>query len=172
MPSFRALLILDMKKIELSNNKILGGVCAGFARLLDIKPIYLRLLAVVAVFFSGGTVILVYIICWIIIPDESETTEEFDKRMHEIYLKKPEEFNKRMREDHLKKPTKKSDLMVVLTLILFGISPIIIGIVAIPFIGAEKAGVFHWLVIFTAPIAGVSLLIYVIIRNINRSRQG
>lgn len=61
-----------MKNIERSNDKILGGVCAGLAGHLDIKPIYLRLLSVLAFFFTGGTVILAYLLCWIIIPIEQK----------------------------------------------------------------------------------------------------
>jgi phage shock protein PspC (stress-responsive transcriptional regulator) len=62
-----------MKKIERSNDKVLGGVCAGLARYLDVDPIYLRLLSVLAVFFTGGTAILVYLLCWIIIPIEQKS---------------------------------------------------------------------------------------------------
>lgn len=61
-----------MKNIERSSSKWLGGVCAGLARHFDINPIYLRLIALLAVFFTGGTAIFVYLICWIIIPGETK----------------------------------------------------------------------------------------------------
>ncbi len=52
------------------NDKILGGVCAGIAEYLEIDPVVVRLIWVIATLFSMGLGILVYIIAWIIIPEE------------------------------------------------------------------------------------------------------
>lgn len=51
------------------NNKVIVGVCSGFARYFDIDPVIVRLIWAVAVFFFG-TGVLLYIICAIIIPAE------------------------------------------------------------------------------------------------------
>ncbi len=51
------------------NDKILGGVCAGIAEYLEIDPVVVRLIWVIATLFSMGLGILVYIIAWIIIPE-------------------------------------------------------------------------------------------------------
>lgn len=49
------------------DNKVIAGVCGGLGEYLNIDPIILRLLFVLAFLFalSGG---LIYIISWIIIP--------------------------------------------------------------------------------------------------------
>ncbi|HTP12536.1 MAG TPA: PspC domain-containing protein [Bacteroidota bacterium] len=49
--------------------KMLGGVCGGLAEYFEVDPVLIRILFVVAV-FVGGSGILAYIICWIIIPEE------------------------------------------------------------------------------------------------------
>ncbi|MFW5746024.1 MAG: PspC domain-containing protein [Nanoarchaeota archaeon] len=54
-----------------SNNKILGGVCAGIANYLDTDPTIIRLIWAILTFFTaiiGGT--LLYLIAWIIMPEE------------------------------------------------------------------------------------------------------
>lgn len=53
--------------------KMIGGVCGGIAEYFDIDPVLIRILFVVAV-FAGGSGILAYIICWIIIPDQPYST--------------------------------------------------------------------------------------------------
>jgi phage shock protein C len=62
-------------------NRVLGGVASGLADYLTIDPIIIRILFVVSVFF-GGIGILLYLIMWIVIPEEklfSETnTNSFD----------------------------------------------------------------------------------------------
>ena len=49
--------------------KMIGGVCGGLGGYFDIDPVIVRILFVVAVFL-GGSGVLAYIICWIIIPEE------------------------------------------------------------------------------------------------------
>jgi phage shock protein C len=52
--------------------KMIGGVCGGIAEYFDIDPVFVRILFVVAV-FAGGSGILAYIICWIVIPQQPYT---------------------------------------------------------------------------------------------------
>lgn len=49
-------------------NKMLGGVCGGIAEYFDIDPTIVRLIWLATVLF-GGTGVLLYIIAWIIIPE-------------------------------------------------------------------------------------------------------
>lgn len=50
-------------------DKRIAGVCGGLARYFDIDPVVVRLLALILlVVFGSG--FLVYLICWIIIPEE------------------------------------------------------------------------------------------------------
>jgi phage shock protein PspC (stress-responsive transcriptional regulator) len=51
-------------------NRILGGVCAGLGEHLDVDPTVIRLIWAVGSVLSIGTGILIYILAWIIIPEE------------------------------------------------------------------------------------------------------
>ncbi len=118
-----------MKNIERSNDKILGGVCAGLARHLDIKPIYLRLLFVLAFFLTGGTVILAYLLCWIIIPKEQKPGRS---QMHDTYS-----IQEEIEEDHsayAKKITSQAKKLLIIG--IFGL----IGCVAGGFLGFNMVG--------------------------------
>ncbi|MER3465593.1 MAG: hypothetical protein C4329_15455, partial [Chitinophagaceae bacterium] len=50
-----------------SNDKILGGVCAGIANYVDMDPTIIRLIFAVLI-FGGGFGFLAYILLWIILP--------------------------------------------------------------------------------------------------------
>ena len=57
------------RKLLRSNDRMLGGVCAGIAEYFDIDPTLLRIgylvLSILSAAFPG---ILIYIILWIIVP--------------------------------------------------------------------------------------------------------
>lgn len=59
-----------MKRLTRSTkDHILGGVCGGIGKYLDIDPVLIRLIWVLFT-FCAGFAILLYIIAWIIIPKE------------------------------------------------------------------------------------------------------
>lgn len=61
-----------MKRLYRSkNDRMLGGVCAGLGGYLDVDPAVIRLIWVVITILSVGTGIIVYILAWIIIPEEN-----------------------------------------------------------------------------------------------------
>ena len=47
---------------------VLAGVCAGIGDYFDVDPVLVRLLVVVLFFMSAGSVVIAYIIAWIIMP--------------------------------------------------------------------------------------------------------
>ena len=51
------------------DDRVIGGVCAGLGRYLGIDPVLLRIAFVVLAIAGGGGVIL-YIVGWILIPEE------------------------------------------------------------------------------------------------------
>ncbi len=60
-----------MKRLYRSKkDRMLGGVCAGLGEHLDVDPTIIRLVWVVLTVFSMGTGVIVYILAWIIIPEE------------------------------------------------------------------------------------------------------
>ena len=51
------------------NGKMIAGVCAGIAIYFDIDPTIVRIIYVL-MFFMLGTGILLYLILWLVIPQE------------------------------------------------------------------------------------------------------
>ena len=51
-----------------SNDRVLGGVCAGIAEYLDFDPVAVRLGYVFLTFFTAFAGIPFYILAWIIMP--------------------------------------------------------------------------------------------------------
>lgn len=60
---------MDGKKLTRSNNKMLGGVCAGLAEYLGLDPTIVRVVWVLMVLFAGFGILL-YIILWLIMPKQ------------------------------------------------------------------------------------------------------
>jgi len=57
-----------------TKNEMLAGVCAGIAKYFDIDPTVIRLIWVV-ITLAGGSGLIAYIICALIIPEEPDFTE-------------------------------------------------------------------------------------------------
>lgn len=51
------------------DDRVIGGVCSGLGRYLGVDPVLLRIAFVVLAIAGGGGVIL-YIVGWILIPEE------------------------------------------------------------------------------------------------------
>ena len=66
-----------MKRLYRSKNeRMLGGVCAGLGEHFDIDPTVIRLVWAVITVLSIGTGVVVYIIAWILIPEEESGSSE------------------------------------------------------------------------------------------------
>ena len=67
--------MIDMKNKKLyrsTNNKMLSGVCAGFADFIGIDPTIVRVIyALVSFFTCGFPGVIVYIMLAIIIPEDN-----------------------------------------------------------------------------------------------------
>ncbi len=60
-----------MKRLFRSKkDRMLGGVCAGLGEHLDVDPTVIRLIWAVVTVLSMGTGLIVYLLAWIIIPEE------------------------------------------------------------------------------------------------------
>lgn len=60
-----------MKRLYRSKkDRILGGVCAGLGEHLDVDPTVIRLIWAVVSVLSVGTGVIIYVLAWIIIPEE------------------------------------------------------------------------------------------------------
>jgi len=56
-----------MKKLRLSTNKKLLGVCGGIAETYDIDPTVVRLVTVLLGLITAGAAVLIYIIAWFVL---------------------------------------------------------------------------------------------------------
>ncbi len=69
-----------------TDNKYVAGVSAGLAHYLSIDPIWVRLLWIVLTFGSGGGVILLYGLLWILLPEANTTAQKLDMRGEAINI--------------------------------------------------------------------------------------
>lgn len=60
---------MESKRLYRSRkDRVLGGVCGGLGDYLNIDPVIIRIVLVFMIFTVGG--ILIYLIAWILIPNE------------------------------------------------------------------------------------------------------
>ncbi len=52
------------------SDRVFAGVCGGFGQQYGIDPVLLRILLVVLAVFTGGAFVIVYVVAWILIPEE------------------------------------------------------------------------------------------------------
>ncbi len=53
-----------------SQNGMLWGVCAGLAKHLNVDTVWVRLGAILGLFFTGPVMVVIYIIMAIVLPEE------------------------------------------------------------------------------------------------------
>ncbi len=56
------------KKLTRSNERMIGGVCAGLAEYIDIDPTVFRAIYAILTVFTCFSGIIIYIILWLIMP--------------------------------------------------------------------------------------------------------
>jgi phage shock protein PspC (stress-responsive transcriptional regulator) len=64
------------KLLRDKKRKLLGGVCAGFGHYFNIDPVWPRLLFALLVLGSYGSLLIIYIILWIVLPASEELEDE------------------------------------------------------------------------------------------------
>jgi phage shock protein PspC (stress-responsive transcriptional regulator) len=131
------------------DNRVLGGVCAGLGAYLNIDPIIIRLAFFILFWFSGGTLLLVYFLFWIVVPRAKNSAQRLEMRGEDVNIENikktiKDEFQdvkesyKRFRSsDSYDKGRKKLDeIWVVLAAILRIALKVLIVIIGLGFIVA------------------------------------
>ncbi|MEU4739720.1 PspC domain-containing protein [Actinosynnema sp. NPDC023658] len=60
-----------VKKLRRSrDDKMLAGVCGGVAKLLGVDAALVRILLVAATLFGFGAGAVLYLACWLLVPEE------------------------------------------------------------------------------------------------------
>ena len=67
---------MEKKLYRSTTDKKIAGVCGGFARYFDVDPTLVRVLLILFCLL-GGSGVLFYIICAVIIPEEPAGTEGY-----------------------------------------------------------------------------------------------
>lgn len=67
---------MEKKLQRSSTDKVIAGVCGGLGKYFDIDPVIFRV-AFVALFLLAGNGILVYLILWLIMPEEPASAVDF-----------------------------------------------------------------------------------------------
>lgn len=68
-----------VKKFYLDGDRaIVAGVCAGIGHYFRIDPLWVRIIFIASLIFTGGTSAIVYVLLWILIPKAVTTTEKLE----------------------------------------------------------------------------------------------
>ncbi len=68
------------------DDKMLGGVCSGLAAYLDWDVTLLRILFLVILICGWGTLIPIYIVCWLVVPEARTAAEKLNMRGEAVTL--------------------------------------------------------------------------------------
>lgn len=52
------------------SDRMLGGVCGGLAKYVNIDPTIIRVITALGFFVTGSILFWVYVVLWIVIPEE------------------------------------------------------------------------------------------------------
>lgn len=63
-----------IKKLYRSDNRVIAGVCAGFAEYMDFDPVAVRLGYAALTLLTAFSGVLFYIVAWIIMPPKNSLT--------------------------------------------------------------------------------------------------
>jgi phage shock protein C len=61
---------MNTQFVRSKSDRMIGGVCGGIARYFNIDPVIVRLVFVLSVFL-GGVSPLIYVLLWIVMPEEA-----------------------------------------------------------------------------------------------------
>lgn len=112
---------MENRLIRRLQDRIIGGVCGGLARYLNIEVVLVRLFFVVFT-LVGGIGPLVYIILWIIVPSEEQVGANTGSAYSvdgEVIKERAENFKDEFVE-MVNRPDKKTGLYIGVALILVG----------------------------------------------------
>jgi phage shock protein PspC (stress-responsive transcriptional regulator) len=101
---------MEKRLYRSETDRMLAGVCAGFAEYFNIDPAVVRIVFLLFVFWGGGGV-LAYIICWIVIPTESSAESDSEEIIKENSQEIKETVSKTAKglKTEIKSDTKKEE---------------------------------------------------------------
>ena len=79
-----------------TENAVLGGVCSGLGIYLNVNTVLLRLMFFL-LFWFGGSGILLYILCWIIVPEARTAAQRLEMEGEDVTI---DNIEKKVREEY------------------------------------------------------------------------
>lgn len=129
-------------------DSMIGGVAGGISEHLQVDPVWIRLLFVISIFFDGIG-ILVYLILWIVIPENPSHKNKNQNNLEE----KKEEIVENIENNNNKQINKKQNSQ---SRILIGTLMIFIGVI---FLFQEYLKLLQWKVIFSLLIISLGIIL-------------
>lgn len=71
-----------MRKLVRSKDKVFGGVCAGIADFFKWDVRLLRLIWVVLSIVGVGSLVVFYLLLWMLMPDAANEKRSYEERMN------------------------------------------------------------------------------------------
>ncbi|QWQ31629.1 PspC domain-containing protein [Candidatus Minimicrobia vallesae] len=69
-----------------TDGAVIGGVCAGIAAYFNINPLWVRLIAIISLFVTFGTMVLVYLAMWVSMPPAKTASDKLRMRGKPVTL--------------------------------------------------------------------------------------
>ncbi|MDD2797408.1 MAG: PspC domain-containing protein [Bacteroidales bacterium] len=76
------------------DNSYISGVASGLSQYLNIDVVFVRLFFVLLIFLGFGTIIPIYIVCWIVIPEAKTSAQKLEMRGEEPTIENIKNFVK------------------------------------------------------------------------------
>jgi len=83
----------DRKLYRNKDNAVLGGVLSGFSSYFQVNPLWLRLIFIAMLMFSGGTLLFVYLLLWVVISPAKTAAEKLQMCGKPVNLDSIRELN-------------------------------------------------------------------------------
>lgn len=61
---------MEKKRLTRSENKIIGGICAGIAEFLDVDPTIIRIIYTVLTVCTAFSGTIIYLLLWLLMPSK------------------------------------------------------------------------------------------------------
>jgi len=153
-----------------TDNAIIDGVCAGVAAYFNINPLWVRLIAIISLFVTFGTTVLVYLVMWVSMPPAKTASDKLRMRGKPVTLAA---LKKSSADENSTIPVGKTPIakffqyfvgvMVLLTTlaVLFGlIVGGALGVSVVNMLGGLGMQMWAWGVWISLAIGGISAVIF------------
>jgi phage shock protein PspC (stress-responsive transcriptional regulator) len=58
--------------VRRTDDRMIAGVCSGLASHLGLDPTLVRVLAVLATVLGAGSVVIAYLVAWVLVPEDTD----------------------------------------------------------------------------------------------------